>query len=108
MCLPIELAWGGASRKNAEVRPPGLRRDIRPLHDLREFGRYLAEMTAFRVGHVLMSLAFVIAGVRDVAAHSWWGLLLLVAGAVSLLAPAWFFYYRVPESTGPLRGKHSP
>ena len=89
------------------MRPPGFRRDLRPLHDLREFGRWFGEITAIRIGHIGLSVAAVIDGIRRVADHSWWGILLIAAGMAAPLVPALIFYYGVPERDSSYRGKHS-
>lgn len=90
------------------MRLPGFRREIRPGHDVREFLHYLSELTATRVGHIVVSLGVIVGGVREVGRDHWWGAFIACAGLVALVAPAWFFYYGVPESTGPSRGKRTP
>ena len=70
-------------------------------------GRYLGEMTAFRVGAIIMPSVFVIGGVGDVLGGNLWGVPLALAGLAGLVVPAWFWYYRHPEEIPGPGGHHS-
>ena len=89
------------------MRPPGFRRDVRPLHDLAAVGPWFAEYTAVKLLLALLGPALVAAGVGSLLDGEAIGVLPLLLGLSLMLGLAWGNYYRYPDpDQAGVVGKH--
>ena len=79
------------------MRPPGFRRNVRPLHDLAALGPWFAEYTAVKVLLALLGPALVAAGVGSLLDGEAIGVRPVLLGLGSMLGLAWGNYYRYPD-----------
>jgi hypothetical protein len=89
------------------VRPPGFRRDVRPLHDLAALGPWFATYTGAKIFITFAGPALVWAGVASLIHGQGGGVLICLLGVCIMLGLAWGNYYRYPDpDRADVIGKH--